>query len=68
MRCVCNSSSKQASDTLRSIYSCAWMFFVALLLDYSHAIGPFSLDFWTCAKCFKRKWPGMVYMNARAKR
>ena len=42
--------------------------FVSLLLDYSHAIGPFSLDFWTCAKCFKGKWPGMVYMNARAKR
>ena len=38
MRCVCNSSSKQASDMLRSIYSCAWMFFVALLLDFRASV------------------------------
>ena len=68
MRCVCNSSSKQASDTLRSIYSCAWMFFVALLLDYSHAIGPFSLDFRSCAVCFKGKWAGLVHIDARTSR
>ena len=53
---------------LRSIYSCAWMFFVALLLDYSHAIGPFSLDFRSCAVCFKGKWAGLVHIDARTRR
>ena len=42
--------------------------FVSLLLDYSHANAPFSLIFLSYAVCFKEKWPGMVYMDARAKR
>ena len=42
--------------------------FVSLLLDYSHAIGPFSLDFRSCAVCFKGKWAGLVHIDARTRR
>ena len=59
--------TSERSGTLRSIYSCAWMVFVALLLDYLHADAPSSLDFWRCAVCFKGKWPGIGHIDARTK-
>ena len=42
--------------------------FVSLLLDYSHAIGPFSLDFWSLGLSFGQQWPSMVYPDTRSTR